>query len=90
MSLLAIRISRQPKNSASKNTPSSTLRVGDARFDHADDFRDADCLHLADLRHALLEEHHPAASKTSPMRRIRSNLAISQILVANQFDAELS
>ena len=55
MSLLAMRTSRQAKNSASKNTPSSTFRIGDAGFDDADDFRGADFLDLADLRDAFLE-----------------------------------
>jgi hypothetical protein len=31
----------------------------------------------------------PAASKTSPIRSMRTNLAVSQIPVANQFDAQL-
>src|SRR5208282_1015982 len=37
----------------------------------------------------FLRKTTPAASKTSPMSSTRSNLAISQILVANQFDARL-
>ena len=89
MSLSAMRTSRQTKNSASKKTPEQHAGTGGAGFDDADDLRGADLLDLADLRDAFLEQDHAGASKTSPIRRMRSNLAILQILVANQFDAEL-
>ena len=66
MSLLAMRISRLAKNTASQNTPSSTFTIGGARFDHPDEFRNADLLHVADLRDAFLEQDHAGRFEDQP------------------------
>ena len=66
MSLLAMRISRQTKNSASKNTPSSTLGLVTPALTTRDNLGDADCLHLAELRDALLEGDHAGRFEDQP------------------------
>src|ERR1035437_115761 len=89
MSLLAIRISRLAKNTASQNTPNSTFTlVAPALTTFTNSatltpFMSPICVM------PILSETTPADSKISPTMRIESNLIILQILVANEFDAEL-
>src|SRR5580658_7031948 len=88
MSLFDIKISRQMKNNASKKTPSRicglvtlalTMRI----------ISDAVTPFMSPtLVIPFFKRMTPVDSKTSPMIRINNSLAISQILVANQFDAE--
>src|ERR1039457_3236978 len=88
MSLLAIRISRQAKNTASQNTPNSThtlVAPALATFTYS-----ATLTSLASpiCVMPIFSETTPADSKINPMIRIKSNLAMLQILVANQLNAE--
>ena len=66
MSLSAMRISRQAKNSASKNTPSSTLGLVTPALTTRTISATLTCLDLADLRDSFLEEDHAGRFEDQP------------------------
>src|SRR5215831_13756261 len=88
MSLLDISVRRQAKNTASKNMPRRIcgfvrpVLTRWATSDGVTDLSEPTCV-MPFLRSTI-----PALSKTSPMKRINNNLAILQILITNQLDAE--
>src|ERR1017187_119016 len=88
MSLFDIRTSRHAKNNASKKTPDRMQRFAAPAL-----ITRATSLTVTFLTSPICDipffnSTTPVDSKTSPMSKIKSNLAISQILAANQFDAE--
>src|ERR1019366_9214963 len=89
MSLLDMRISKLPKNTASQNTPNSTfILVTPALTTFTSSatltpFMSPICVM------PILSESTPADSKISPIMRMESNLIILHFLVANELDAEL-
>ncbi len=69
MSLSDMRISRQTKNSASKNTPSNTLGLVTPALTTRTISGDADLLDLADLRDSLLEKDHAGRFEDQPDKK---------------------
>jgi len=49
-----------------KKYTSENVRAGGADFDHARDFRGADFFNIADIRHALFQEHNSGRLKSEP------------------------
>src|ERR1035441_2591001 len=88
MSLLAMRISRLAKNTASQNTPSSTLTLVAPALTTFTSSATLTSFMSPICVMPLLSDTTPADSKISPIMRIKSSLAILQVLVANQFRSE--
>src|ERR1035441_4590331 len=89
MSLLAMRNSRLAKNTASQNTPSSTLALVKPALTTFTSSATLTSFMSPICVMPILSDTTPADSKISPIIRIKSSLAMLQILVANQFDAEV-
>src|ERR1035441_5357718 len=89
MSLLDIRISRLAKNTASQNTPNSTLTFVTPALTTFTNSATLTAFMSPICVIPILSETTPADSKIRPIMSIESNLIILQILVANELDAEL-
>src|ERR1035437_3284672 len=89
MSLLAIRISRLAKKTASQKTPNSTFTLVTPALITLTNSATLTAFMSPICVIPILSETTPADSKISPIMRIESNLAILQILVANQLNAQL-